>query len=50
VQAACCQNIKNAYKIVVGNPQEKRPLGRPQHRWEKNIKIDLREMELESVK
>jgi hypothetical protein len=35
---------KNAYKILVGKPEGKRPLGRPRHRWEDNIKMDLREM------
>jgi len=29
----------------VGRPEGKRPLGRPGHRWEDNIKIDIQEME-----
>jgi len=29
----------------VGKPEGKRPLGRPRHRWEDNIKMDLQEME-----
>jgi hypothetical protein len=33
---------RNAYRILVGNPEGKRPLGRPRHRWVDNIKIDLR--------
>jgi hypothetical protein len=33
-----------AYKILVGNPEGKRPLGRPRRRWENNIKIDVREI------
>jgi hypothetical protein len=32
---------RNAYKIFVGKPEGKRPLGRPTHRWEDNIKKDL---------
>ena len=32
------------YKVLVGKPEEKRSLGRPRHRWEVNIKMDLREM------
>jgi hypothetical protein len=28
---------KNAYRILVGKPEEKRPLGRPRRRWEDNI-------------
>jgi hypothetical protein len=35
---------RNAYRILVGNPEGKRPLGRPRHRWVDNIKIDLREI------
>jgi hypothetical protein len=35
----------NTYKILVGNPEAKRPLGRPRRRWVDNIKIDLRAIE-----
>jgi hypothetical protein len=34
----------NAYWIVVGKPEGKRPLGRPTRRWMENIKMDLRGM------
>jgi hypothetical protein len=34
---------RNAYRILVGKPERKRPLGRPRRRWVANIKIDLRE-------
>ena len=30
--------------VMVGNPEGKRPLGRPRRRWEDNIKIDLQEV------
>jgi hypothetical protein len=33
-----------AYRVLVGRPEGKRPLGRPRHRWEDNIKMDLREI------
>jgi hypothetical protein len=33
---------KNAYRILVGKPEGKRPLGRPRRRWADNIKMDLR--------
>jgi hypothetical protein len=33
-----------AYMILVGKPEGKRPLGRPRRRWVDNIKIDLREI------
>jgi hypothetical protein len=35
---------KNAYKILVGKPEGKRPLGRPSHRWVDNLKMDLSEI------
>jgi hypothetical protein len=35
---------RNAYRILVGNPEGKRPLGRPRGRWVDNIKLDLREI------
>jgi hypothetical protein len=31
----------NAYRILVGKPEGKRPLGRPRRRWVDNIKMDL---------
>jgi hypothetical protein len=33
---------RNAYRILVGKLEGKRPLERPRHMWEDNIKIDLR--------
>jgi hypothetical protein len=33
---------RNAYRIFVGKPEGKRPLGKPRRRWVDNIKIDLR--------
>jgi hypothetical protein len=35
--------MRGAYNILVGRPEGRRPLGRPRHRWEDNIKKDLRE-------
>jgi hypothetical protein len=40
---------RNAYRILVGKPQGKRPLGRPRRRWVENIKMDLREIGLDGV-
>jgi hypothetical protein len=40
--------IINAYKILVGKPGGKRPLGRPNRRWEDNIEVNVREMGLEN--
>jgi hypothetical protein len=33
---------RNAYRILMGKPEGKRPLGRPRCRWVDNIKMDLR--------
>jgi hypothetical protein len=35
---------RNAYRILVGMPEGKRPLGKPRRRWMNNIKMDLREI------
>jgi hypothetical protein len=32
---------RGAYRILVGRPDGRRPLGRPKHRWEDNIKLSL---------
>jgi hypothetical protein len=34
------------YKVLVGKPEGKRPLGRPRRRWEDGIRMDLREIGL----
>jgi hypothetical protein len=33
---------RGVYRVLIGRPEGKRPLGRPRHRWENNIKVDLR--------
>jgi hypothetical protein len=35
---------RGAYRVLVGNPKGKRPLGRLRRRWEDNIKMDLQEV------
>jgi hypothetical protein len=35
---------RGAYRVLVGKPEGRRPLGRPRRRWENNIKMDLREV------
>jgi hypothetical protein len=40
---------RNAYRILVGKPEGKRPLGRPRRRWVDNIKMDLREIGSDEV-
>jgi hypothetical protein len=38
---ACMGEGRGAYRILVGRPEGRRPLGRPRRRWEDNIKMDL---------
>ena len=38
------EQSRNAYRVLVGKPEGKRPLGRPRRRWEDNIRMDLREV------
>jgi hypothetical protein len=40
---------RKVYKVLVGKPEGKRPLGRPRRRWEDGIRKDLREFGLGSV-
>jgi hypothetical protein len=35
---------RNVYRVLVGQPEGKRPLGRPRHRWEDGIRMDVREI------
>jgi hypothetical protein len=40
---------RKVYKVLVGKPEGKRPLGRPRRRWEDGIRMDLRKIGLEDV-
>jgi hypothetical protein len=40
---------RGAYRVLVGRPEGKRPLGRPRSRWEDNIKMDLREIGIDGA-
>ena len=35
---------REVYRVLVGKPEGKRPLGRPRRRWEDNIRMDLQEV------
>jgi hypothetical protein len=35
---------KGVYRVLTGKPEGKSPFGRPRHRWEDNIKMDLQEV------
>jgi hypothetical protein len=43
---ACSTNVerRNAYRMLVGKPEGKRPVGRSRRRWVDNIKMDLRKI------
>jgi hypothetical protein len=40
---------RGVYRVLVGRPEGKRPLGRPRRKWEDNIKMDLREIEIDGA-
>jgi hypothetical protein len=35
---------RGVYRVLVGKPEGRRPVGTPRHRWEDNIRMDLREV------
>ena len=41
---ACMGEKRGVYRVLVGKPERRRPLGRPGRRWENNIKMDLRDV------
>ena len=41
--------MRGVYRVLVGNAEGKRPLGRPRIRWEDNIKMDLQEVGCDGV-
>jgi hypothetical protein len=41
---------RGVYRVLVGRPEDTRPLGRPRRRWEDNIKMDLREIGIDGAK
>jgi hypothetical protein len=40
---------RSVYRVLVGRPEGKRPLGRPRHRWEDNIKLNLGDIGIDEV-
>jgi hypothetical protein len=40
---------RGVYRVLVGRPEGKRPLGRPRSRWEDNIKMNLREIRIDGA-
>jgi hypothetical protein len=43
------EDIRGVYRVLVGKPEGKRPLGRPRRSWEDNIKMDLQEVGWEGI-
>jgi len=41
---ACVGDRRGVYRVLVGKPEGKRPLGSPRHRWGDNIQMDLQEV------
>jgi len=41
---ACIGERRGVYRMLMGKPEENRPLGRPSRRWEDNIKTDLQKV------
>ena len=41
----CMEESRGIYRVLVGKPEGERPLERPKHRWEDNIKMYLQEVE-----
>jgi hypothetical protein len=46
---ACMGEGRNAYRVLMREPEGKRPLEKPRHRWKDGIKMDLREIGLGGV-
>jgi hypothetical protein len=40
---------RGIYRVLVGKPEGKRPLGRPRRRWEDNIKMDLQDVRCRDI-
>jgi hypothetical protein len=47
--ATYCDLLNFTYRVLVGRPEGKRPLGRPRLRWEDNIKMGLREIGIDGA-
>jgi hypothetical protein len=48
-QVVCMGEGRGVYRVLVGRPEGKRPQGRPRHRWEDKIKLEIREIGINGV-
>jgi transcription termination factor 2 len=46
---ACMGEGRRVYRVLVGRPEGKRPLGRPRRRWKDNIKIELTDIGIDGA-
>ena len=44
VHVACMGEERGVYRVLVGKPEERRPVGRPRRRWVDNIRTDLQDV------
>jgi hypothetical protein len=40
---------RDVYRVLVWRPESKRPLGKPRHRWQDNIKLEIREIRIDGT-
>jgi hypothetical protein len=40
---------RGVYRVLIGRPKDKRPMGRPRRRWKHNIKMDLRDIGIDGA-
>jgi hypothetical protein len=50
VGGTCGTHGGGVYRVLVGKPEGKRPLGRPRRRWEDDIKMELKEIGIDGAK
>jgi hypothetical protein len=49
VGGTCSTQWRDVYRVLVGRPEGKRPLGRSRRRWEDNIKMEIREIGIDGA-
>jgi hypothetical protein len=49
VSRTCGTHGRGVYRVLVGGPEGKKPLGRPRRRWENNINLDLKEIGIDEA-